>query len=86
MLIAVQPSTLRTASLCHTDGKTAEATELYAPLVEKAEASDGLLHVTAISIANLCAAYILDGQNDKAEAIMHSVEEEERHALLKVSP
>ncbi|KAK9832763.1 hypothetical protein WJX84_007809 [Apatococcus fuscideae] len=65
------------------DGKTAEATELYAPLVEKAEASDGLLHVTAISIANLCAAYILDGQNDKAEAIMHSVEEEERHALLK---
>lgn len=58
--------------------------ELYAPLIEKAEASDGLLQVTAISIANLCAAYILDGQNDKAEAIMHSVEEEERHALLKV--
>ena len=59
--------------------------ELYAPLIEKAEASDGLLQVTAISIANLCAAYILDGQNDKAEAIMHSVEEEERHALLKVT-
>lgn len=58
--------------------------ELYAPLIENAEASDGLLQVTAISIANLCAAYILDGQNDKAEAIMHSVEEEERHALLKV--
>lgn len=45
-----------------------EAIRYYEPIVNKA--SDNMLSLTAIVLANLCVSYIMAGKNDEAEDIM----------------
>lgn len=60
------------------ESKFKEAIRYYAPIVEDYRKQGNLLDVTAIILANLCVAYIMTSQNDKAEALMRQIEAAER--------
>eukprot|EP00924_Labyrinthula_sp_SR-Ha-C_P010894 snap_masked-scaffold_47-processed-gene-1.54-mRNA-1 protein AED:0.42 eAED:0.44 QI:0/-1/0/1/-1/1/1/0/768 len=47
---------------------------------DEARAQNGLLNITAIVLANLCVAYIMTSQNEKAEELMKKLELEEEEA------
>lgn len=55
--------------------KFREAIRYYQPVVEASE--DNILSCSAIVLANLCVAYIMTAQNEKAEEIMRRIEREE---------
>ncbi|CAM9370910.1 unnamed protein product [Chrysoparadoxa australica] len=55
--------------------KFKEAIRYYDPIVKKA--SDNLLEVPAIVLANLCVSYIMTSQNEEAEELMRKIEKEE---------
>jgi len=52
-----------------------DAIQYYEPAVQKY--SDSILDITAVVLANLCVAYIMTSQNDKAEDLMRQIEKEE---------
>lgn len=55
--------------------KFREAIRYYEPVVEANK--ENILSCSAIVLANLCVAYIMTAQNDKAEDIMRRIEREE---------
>jgi tetratricopeptide repeat protein 30 len=57
------------------DNKYREAIEYYGPFVKKN--ASNLLGVPAMTLANLCVAYIMTSQNDLAEDVMRELEKEE---------
>ena len=62
------------------DGKFKEAIHYYEPIVKKTE---NVLDVTAIVLANLCVAYIMTSQNEKAEELMRRIEKEEERVCYE---
>ena len=54
--------------------KFKEAIRYYEPAVKRA--SEKILDVTAIVLANLCVAYIMTSQNEEAEDLMRKIEKE----------
>lgn len=59
--------------------KFPEAIRYYEPVVQTSD--DNILSCSAIVLANLCVAYIMTAQNEKAEEIMRRIEREEEKAL-----
>lgn len=60
------------------------AIELYHPTYQHHLERKSLLKVSAMVLANLCVAFIMDEKNPEAEEIMKEVElEEERRKLQK---
>jgi len=57
--------------------KFRDAIRYYAPIVTRKIEEDGVLSVTAIVLANLCVAYIMTSQNEEAEELMRTIEQEE---------
>lgn len=62
------------------EGKFKEAIHYYEPIVKKTE---HVLDVTAIVLANLCVAYIMTSQNEKAEELMRRIEKEEERVAYE---
>lgn len=54
-----------------------QAIDHYAPIVGAAKARGKLLAVTAVVVANLCVAYIMNERNHEAEDLMKQLEREE---------
>ncbi len=54
------------------------ARRYYEPIVKKA--SEALLAVPAIVLANVCVAYIMTSQNEEAEELMRKIEKEEERS------
>mmetsp|Transcript_32243 Transcript_32243/g.51375 ORF Transcript_32243/g.51375 Transcript_32243/m.51375 type:complete len:661 (-) Transcript_32243:3487-5469(-) len=65
---------LNVAHVFFMQGKYKQAIHYYEPIVKKTEQ---VLDVTAIVLANLCVAYIMTSQNEKAEELMRRIEKEE---------
>lgn len=59
------------------EGKYREAIGFYEPIVRRSY--DAILGISAIVLANLCVAYIMTSQNDKAEELMKKIEREEEN-------
>lgn len=64
---------LNLAHVFFMQGKYKQSIHYYEPAVKKAD----VLDVTAIVLANLCVAYIMTSQNEKAEDLMRRIEKEE---------
>lgn len=54
------------------DNKFKDAIRYYEPIV-KQQASNSVLDVTAMVLANLCVSYIMTSQNDVAQELMNQV-------------
>ena len=58
-----------------------QAIDHYAPIVGAMKARNKLLSVTAVVVANLCVAYIMNERNHEAEDLMKHLEREEELSL-----
>jgi tetratricopeptide repeat protein 30 len=63
------------------EAKFKEAIRYYEPVVEGN--ADNILNCSAIVLANLCVAYIMTTQNDRAEDIMRRIEREEERLAFQ---
>ena len=81
--LAMMPSKHSERSALVPAGRYAEAAAHYSNFVAGTDTQ--VLSVPAIALANLCAAHILCGANDTAEAMMQRVEDEEVHCHAEVS-
>lgn len=64
---------LNVAHVLYVQGKYQESIHSYEPIVQRAEM---ILDVKAIVLANLCVAFIMTSQNEKAEELMKRIEKE----------
>eukprot|EP01147_Barroeca_monosierra_P007560 gene7560-9839_t len=72
---------LNVAHVLFAQGKYKEAIGFYEPIVQKS--IENLLDLSAVIVANLCVAYIMNSQNEDAEELMRKLEREEENAMYE---
>lgn len=72
---------LNVAHVLFAQAKYKEAVGFYEPIVQKN--LENLLDISAVIVANLCVAYIMNSQNEDAEELMRKLEREEENSMYE---
>merc|ERR1711988_445632 len=73
---------LNVAHVLFAQAKYKEAVGFYEPIVQKN--LENLLDISAVIVANLCVAYIMNSQNEDAEELMRKLEREEENSMYRI--